>query len=124
MLQIDSRLMIRSPSLAVSVVYNSDQLPKKELPLENLHYHLTRKEWLFVPNTLFIFPKDPRPIPTCTEPIADEVTSVEKSPSAAPGNDPSEQSPSYEDVVNISRHPVIINSSQSANITNSKSVSD
>jgi hypothetical protein len=125
-LVIDCGLLIHSPSsLAVSVVHRSDQLPNKKLPLGTLNYDIITKEWFFLPRPQQVFPKSPQPTPASAEAIGDEVTSVEKSASAVPGNDHQlEQSSSFGEVVNIQRQPVNKNISQSASITNYNSVSD
>lgn len=123
-LVVDCRFMT-GPSLAVSLVYLSDQLPKKELPLGTLNYDIKSAGWSFIARPQHVFPKSPQPTPANAEAIGDEVTSIEKSPSALPGNNhQAEQSSSFEEVVNIQRQPVNGNISQSASITNCNSVSD
>jgi hypothetical protein len=87
MLTIYCGLITRSPSSqAVSVGYHSDQLPKKELPLGTLNYDIITKAWIFVPRPRRVFPKSPQPTPANAEAIGDEMTSIEESPSALPGN--------------------------------------
>ena len=116
-LVIDCGLMIHA-SQAVSMLYYPDQLPMKKLHLGTLNYDITTEEWIFVPRPQQVFPKSPQPTPANAEAIGDEVTSIEKSPSALPGNNHQvEQSSPYDEIGNNQTQPVNEAISQSASIT-------
>ena len=119
-LVIDCGLMIHA-SQAVSLVYHPDQLPMKKLPLGTLNYDIVANEWVFVPRPQHVSPKSPQPTPTNAEAIGNEVTSIEKSPSALPGNNHQpEQSSPCDEIGNNQTQQVSETSSQAASIRTQK----